>query len=283
MGLFGKPLSREEDPTGGQLIYAIGDVHGRYDLLKLLLAAIARDWARTAPDRQPVLIFCGDYIDRGGGSAHVVEALIWLKKRGDMQVHCLMGNHEQAFLRFLENPVAGRGWIELGGAETLRSYGVAPPKAEDPDAYVQARDLLTMRMPSSHLRFIEHLELMLVVGDYAFVHAGVQPGVDLRHQREEHLLWIRKEFLEDDGPFEKVIVHGHSWSSSQPQILEHRIGIDTGAYVTGVLSAVRLDGAEIDLLQATGAGLLSTGRPDNSGGLRSALTNESPPQDRPWP
>ena len=105
-------------------------------------------------------------------------------------------------------------------------------------------------MPSSHLRFLERLELMLVVGDYAFVHAGVQPGVDLGRQREEDLLWIRQEFLDHPGPFEKIIVHGHSWTGDKPQVLAHRIGVDTGAYATGVLTAVRLDGEDIGVLQA---------------------------------
>ena len=238
------------DPTAGELIYAVGDVHGRYDLLKQLVAMVLDDWTARDPGVRPLLIFCGDYVDRGPHSAAVVEAMIWLQQRADIQACFLKGNHEAALMRFLDNPTDSAGWFRFGGIETLQSYGVSAPAPDDAAACLRARDLLLQRMPSSHLRFLERLELMLVVGDYAFVHAGVQPGVDLRGQREEDLLWIRQEFLADEGPFEKVIVHGHSWTDDQPQILPHRIGIDTGAYATGVLTAVRLCGADIGLLQA---------------------------------
>jgi serine/threonine protein phosphatase 1 len=237
------------DPTAGELIYAVGDVHGRYDLLKQLLALILEDWTDRAPERRPLLIFCGDYVDRGPDSAAVLEALIWLQQRSDIRACFLKGNHEGALMRFLDNPADCAGWLRFGGIETLRSYGVVAPAPDDHAACFRARDLLLQRMPSSHLRFLERLELMLVVGDYAFVHAGVQPGVDLKDQREEDLLWIRKEFLDDQGPFEKIIVHGHSWTGDRPQVLPHRIGLDTGAYSTGVLTAVRLDGDKIGLLQ----------------------------------
>ena len=245
-----KGLGRRPDPTGGELIYAVGDIHGRYDLLKGLLELILADWQPRAAARRPLLIFCGDYVDRGPQSAEVIEAMVWLQRRGDVQACFLKGNHEQALMRFLDNPTDCAGWLRFGGVETLASYGVPAPPPDDPAACFRARDQLLERMPSSHLRFMERLELMLVVGDYAFVHAGVQPGTGLKDQREEDLLWIRQEFLEDEGPFEKVIVHGHSWTDSQPQLHPHRIGIDTGAYATGVLSAVRLDGDDIGLIQA---------------------------------
>jgi serine/threonine protein phosphatase 1 len=261
-GLFGA------DPTAGELIYAIGDVHGRYDLLKQLMGLILRDCTDRAEDRRPLLIFCGDYVDRGPDSAEVVEALIWLQQRKDIQACCLKGNHEAALLCFLDNPVDCWGWLRSGGAETFESYGVDPPSPDDPDSCFDARDQLRLRMPPAHLRFLESLEPMMVVGDYAFVHAGVQPGVDLRDQSEDDLLWIREEFLADEGPFEKIVVHGHGWSDDQPQLLPHRIGLDTGAYATGVLTAVRLCGDEIGVLQArdgdwteAGAALPASERP----------------------
>jgi serine/threonine protein phosphatase 1 len=238
------------DPTAGELIYAVGDVHGRYDLFKQLTGLIVEDWTARAGNRRPVVIFCGDYVDRGPNSAAVVEALIWLQQRSDIQACFLKGNHEAALMRFLDNPSDCGGWLRFGGVETLRSYGVAPPSPDDPGSCLRARDLLLQHMPSSHLRFLERLELMLVIGDYAFVHAGVQPGVDLRDQREDDLLWIRQDFLSDEGPFEKIIVHGHSWTDDKPRILPHRIGLDTGAYATGVLTAVRLDSDEIAVIQA---------------------------------
>ncbi len=237
------------DPTAGELIYAVGDVHGRYDLFKRLLTLILEDWAVEGRGRRPLLIFCGDYVDRGPDSASVLEAMVWLQQRGDLQACFIKGNHEAAMMRFLDTPTDCAGWLRFGGVETLASYGVVAPAPDDPADCFRARDLLLQRMPSSHLRFLERLELMLVVGDYAFVHAGVQPGVDLKGQREEDLLWIRQEFLEDEGPFEKIIVHGHSWTDDQPHILPHRIGLDTGAYATGVLTAVRLDGEDIGVLQ----------------------------------
>ena len=251
-GLRGKALGRRRgaDPTAGELVYAIGDVHGRYDLLKPLLSQILQDWRAQDPGRRPLLIFCGDYVDRGPDSAAVVEAMVWLQQRSDIQACFLKGNHEAALMRFLDNPMDCAGWLRFGGVETLRSYGVVPPSPEDPGSCLRARDLLLQRMPSSHLRFLERLELMLVVGDYAFVHAGIQPGADLKSQREEDLLWIRQEFLEDEGPFEKIIVHGHSWTDAQIRVLPHRIGVDTGAYATGVLSAVRLDGEDVGVIQA---------------------------------
>ena len=245
-----RPRRTGADPTARELIYAVGDVHGRYDLFKQLMTLVIKDWTGRAGDRRPLLIFCGDYVDRGPNSAAVVEALVWLQQRSDIQACFLKGNHEAALMRFLDNPPDCGGWLRFGGVETLRSYGVEPPAPDDPASCFRARDLLLQHMPSSHLRFLERLELMLVIGDYAFVHAGVQPGVDLRDQREEDLLWIRQEFLSDEGPFEKIIVHGHSWTDDKPRILPHRIGLDTGAYATGVLTAVRLDSDEIGVIQA---------------------------------
>jgi serine/threonine protein phosphatase 1 len=248
----GRPPSG--DPTDGELIYAVGDIHGRYDLMKSLLAAVTRDAALRTRGRQPLLIFCGDYIDRGPQSAEVLEALVWLRQRGDLQVHLLKGNHEQTLLHFLEQPLRAAVWQQFGGAQTLLSYGVTPPHPhDDPAELVRARNALLERMPSSHLRLLERLELMLVIGDYAFVHAGVRPDTPLASQQEEDLLWINGEFLEQAGPFEKVIVHGHSWTDVQPALLGHRIGLDTGAYSTGVLTAVRLDGGDVAVVQARDA------------------------------
>ncbi len=126
-----------------------------------------------------------------------------------------------------------------------------PPPADEaePADYLRARDALLERMPASHLRLLQQLELMLVVGDYAFVHAGVRPGTPLENQAEDDLLWIRQEFLAAPGPFEKVIVHGHSWLDERPTLLPHRIGVDTGAYATGVLTAVRLEDESVSVLR----------------------------------
>ena len=237
--------------VGGELVYAIGDVHGCYELLRDVLASLASDYGARAGGRRPILIFLGDYVDRGPHSARVMEALVWLQRRGDLEVHFLKGNHEQALLEFLDAPNRGGPWIGFGGAETLLSYGVAPPPADaPPEVYAQARDELLERMPASHLRLLQQLELMVVIGDYAFVHAGIRPGTPLEAQEETDLLWIRRGFVDQPGPFGKVIVHGHTWLSEQPQLSEHRLGLDTGAYATGVLTAARIEDGEFEVLQA---------------------------------
>ncbi|MBO9576417.1 MAG: serine/threonine protein phosphatase [Sphingobium sp.] len=225
----------------GQLIYAIGDIHGCYDPLRDLLARISHDAEIHAAGRTACLIFCGDYIDRGPSSAQVLDALCWLKRYGPYHMHFLKGNHEAAMLDYIADPGSMREWLRFGGTETLLSYGLTPPGAEAPaPAHVAARDDLLERMPVAHLRFLEQLELMVGVGDYAFVHAGIRPGVPLAEQEEEDLLWIRKGFVDVDRPHERIIVHGHS-ISAEPEMLPHRIGIDTGAYKTGVLTALRLE------------------------------------------
>lgn len=237
--------------TDGALVYAIGDIHGCYDLMKSLLSNIAADYAVCARGRRPILIFCGDYVDRGPQSARVLDALAWLHRRREVDLHLLKGNHEEALLAFLDEPEKAAPWLSFGGAETLLSYGVVPPaEDEGEEGLPRARDELLERMPAVHLRLLQQLELMVEVGDYAFVHAGIRPGIPLADQDERDLLWIRRGFIDKPGPFEKVIVHGHVWISDQPQISEHRIGLDSGAYTTGALTAVRLDGGTVAVLQA---------------------------------
>lgn len=247
-------VERPRSGVDGELVYAIGDIHGRYDLLKTLLAQIAEDAARAAQGRRPILIFCGDYVDRGPDSAKVLAALVWMQGRRDIEARLLKGNHEQALLDFIARPEEGLGWLRYGGVETLAAYGVAAPAALDgPEAYQRARDELLEAMPASHLRLLQGLELMLSVGDYAFVHAGVRPGAAFAEQDEQDLLWIRADFLDAPGPFEKVVVHGHTWIDDQPRLQEHRLSIDTGAYATGVLTAVRLQDGEVEVLRAASA------------------------------
>lgn len=235
-------------PSGkvdGGLVYAIGDIHGCYAELRRLLTQIAGDAAATAGDRTTTLIFCGDYVDRGPASRQVIEALCWLKRRCGSHVRFLKGNHEQVLLDYIEDPAHRTEWLRFGGAETLRSYAVDPPRADDPSsAHLAARDQLLERLPVAHLRFLNALELTVTIGDYAFVHAGVRPGVALAQQRHQDLLWIRDDFLDSDMLHERIIVHGHTWESAQPEVRSNRVGIDTGAYETGVLTAVRIqDGA----------------------------------------
>jgi serine/threonine protein phosphatase 1 len=243
--------------VAGELVYAIGDIHGRYDLMKELLLQVAFDYAARARGRRPILIFCGDYVDRGPHSAKVLEALAWLRRRGEVDLHLLKGNHEQALLAFIDDPDSGPPWLQFGGAETLASYGVLPPAAgEGFEGLARARDELLEHMPAAHLRLLQSLELMVQVGDYAFVHAGIQPGAPLHAQQERDLLWIRQGFIDAAGPFEKVIVHGHTWTSDRPTVEAHRIGLDTGAFATGVLTAVRFEDGELAVFQARALSLV---------------------------
>ena len=239
-------------PAGiaGELVYAIGDIHGRYDLLVAMLERIVRDARARQNGRVPILVTCGDYVDRGPDSARVLSALDWIRRDGRVRLHALKGNHEAAFMAFLADPQEGGAWIGFGGDATLRSYGVRPP-ADTGDAaeMIRTRDDLLERMPAAHLRVLQGLETMVVIGDYAFVHAGIRPGVPLAKQKAEDLLWIRQPFLDRTEMFEKRIVHGHSWIEAAPEIYDNRIGLDTGAYETGVLTAIRIEDGAVEVFQ----------------------------------
>lgn len=267
-----KPLPSSYGSVAGQLVYAVGDVHGRYDLLYLLLAKVEEDTIARAGGRTPVLIFCGDYVDRGPDSARVLDALCWLKRHSTYDVRFLKGNHEQVMLDYIRDPSGSREWMDFGGAQTLMSYGVQPPLAEDDvSRHWVARDDLLERLPAAHLRFLEQLDLLLTIGDYAFVHAGIRPGKPLVEQSTDDLLWIRQDFLSSHKAHEKIVVHGHTWFSDQPALLANRIGIDTGAYETGVLSAVRLEDGAATILAVAGDARPQYCQPDESSTPNDAL------------
>ncbi len=235
--------------TEGRLIYAIGDIHGRYDLLKSLLAEIAADADAAARGDRPLLVFLGDYIDRGPDSAQVIEALLWLERRSPFEVKLLRGNHEQCLLDFLDDPIGGAAWLRFGGVETLASYGVSEP-ADEGDM-IAARDDLLDRLPAAHLKLLERMPLCLSIGDFVFAHAGIRPGVRLADPRAEDLLWIREQFLESRDLHPKVVVHGHSWASDEPEIRANRIGLDTGAFTTDRLTAARLYDGSVRIVRAS--------------------------------
>lgn len=236
--------------TEGRVIYAIGDIHGRYDLLTAMLEAIVADIGRLARDTSPQLIFCGDYIDRGPDSMRVLSTLLWLSRCTPINVAFLLGNHEAMLLDFLQWPERSLPWLRRDAASTLRAYGVRF-LAGDPDLqYQRLRDELLDRMPASHVELLRQMPTQMVCGDYVFVHAGLRPGVALARQNDDDRLWIAAEFLKENYRFEKFVIHGHSWCSDQPVVTQNRIAIDTGAYSTGVLTAVRLDGSNIEFMQA---------------------------------
>lgn len=240
--------------TGGRLVYAVGDIHGRLDLLDALLDIIAADVAALAPRERPVLVFVGDYIDRGPASKTVIDRLIRLKQVSDggfgFEVRALMGNHEQTLLQFLESSEVGPSWAEFGGGETLASYGVVrPPGRGDVDSWRAVQERFRENLPAEHLALLRGLELSARYGDYLFVHAGVRPGVPWDLQEPEDLLWIRNDFLSLPHRLDCVVVHGHT-PDNEPFVGRDRINVDTGAYATGVLTAVRLTESPPAVLQA---------------------------------
>jgi serine/threonine protein phosphatase 1 len=222
----------------GRRLYAIGDIHGRLDLLDDLLEQIAAD-DRTRGPATTGLIFLGDLIDRGPDSAAVVERVRLLcKERPDTR--CLLGNHEEILLQVLAGDErAARLFCRVGGDETALSYGISPDLYRGLD-HAEVIVELGARVPDAHRAFLETMEDLIVEGDYAFAHAGVRPGVPFDQQSPSDLRWIRDRFLNHTGSLERMVVHGHTIC---PDVEEqpHRIGIDTGAYSTGVLTAIGLE------------------------------------------
>jgi serine/threonine protein phosphatase 1 len=234
------PAGRTSRVPDGAVVWAVGDVHGRADLLLPLLKEAVNDLRATRPVR-PVIVMLGDYVDRGADSKGVIDLLCRLSDQEDIETHFIRGNHEERFEAFLSDPELGPSWCEYGGREALRSYGVFVPalKAEA-EGWVEASAALNAALPDTHRRFLAGQKSSIDIGDYFFAHAGARPGIPLEHQSPDDLMWIRKDFLASPAPFEKVVVHGHT-----PEEAVHadnrRIGIDTGAYATGVLTGLRLE------------------------------------------
>jgi serine/threonine protein phosphatase 1 len=235
------PSRLEGRIPAGQRVYAIGDVHGRLDLLNALLGSIHVDDAQRGP-AQSRIIFLGDLIDRGPSSAQVVDRAIEVAA-GPQDCQFLLGNHEEVFLQALSGDLKALAFfIRIGGRETILSYGISEQEYRDCD-YPELHRLLTERVPLSHIRFLEGFEDLIVAGDFAFVHAGVKPGQALADQRTSDLRWIRREFLDHGERFEKIIVHGHT-ITEEVEVRPHRIGLDTGAYSSGKLTAMGFEGGE---------------------------------------
>ena len=233
--------TRARVPNGVRL-YAVGDIHGRADLLGYLHARIRLD-ASDAPEPTKVVVYLGDYVDRGPDSRGVVDLILGDALPGFRTV-ALRGNHEELMLEFLTKPESARLWVMNGGDTTLRSYGVDPKGG---DCY-WVRDRFAAALPAAHQGFFAGLPLTHAAGDYFFAHAGIRPGVPLDSQATDDLLWIRDEFLNSAADFGKVVVHGHT-PRRVPDLLSNRIGIDTGAFATGRLTCLVLAGAEQHILQ----------------------------------
>lgn len=228
----------------GIRLYAIGDVHGRVDLLEKMHAAIranimvhnVRDWR---------IIHLGDYVDRGPDSKGVLDFLV--KSLKDQRVLALAGNHDVGFLEFLQRPEKDGLFALYGGRETAQSYGVKADFSSQWLARHAAGELITA-MPNSHVELLTKLTFSMSFGDFFFCHAGIKPGVPLDEQKPHSLIWIRDEFLDWTGLHPKVVVHGHT-PSPEPEVRANRVNVDTHAYASGVLSALVIDGREKELMQ----------------------------------
>lgn len=227
--------------------YAVGDVHGRLDLLRLLIDSIVADTERRGATNN-LLVFLGDLIDRGPESARVIEFIRNLRLPG-FRIAALAGNHEEALLRILNgDDELLPTWLRVGGAECLESYGMdvdqvraAPPR--------EALRRIAAAIPEDHAAFLHDMADTFRFGDYLFVHAGIRPGVPLEAQSQQDLRWIRGDFLHDRRDHGMVVVHGHTISEEVDE-QPNRIGIDTGAYASGVLTAIGIEGDKRWFLQA---------------------------------
>jgi serine/threonine protein phosphatase 1 len=225
----------------GVRVYAFGDIHGRADLLRQMFTEIDAD-LKQKPVNRAIEVYLGDYIDRGPHSCHTLDLLV--ERSQKREAVFLKGNHEAYFLEVLRNPAKVDDWRQFGGLQTLMSYGIQPSLNPDAAERVELIRRLNEAVPSVHLNFLRALKPSFVCGDFFFVHAGVRPGIPLSEQQESDLLWIRNDFLDSDADFGKFIVHGHT-PVREPDIRSNRVNIDTGAYATGNLTLLRIEGSSM--------------------------------------
>jgi serine/threonine protein phosphatase 1 len=236
----------------GRVGFAVGDIHGRADLLGEMMALLEeRAEAERRDAGEPIVIFLGDYVDRGPQSSAVIDMLLSGRPRG-FERRYLKGNHEQSMLLFMETPLENRAWVLQGGAETLISYGVQPPPpvgASDED-WIAVGTALKERVPEPHKAFLNGLERYAALGDYAFVHAGVDAARTLEEQTDDDLFWSRDRFIASKRKFSHRVVHGHT-PVDKPYADQRRIAVDTGAYASGTLTAARFEGPDVAFLSVT--------------------------------
>ena len=223
----------------GERVYAVGDIHGRRDLFDALIKAIEHDDAKSGKAETTVILL-GDLVDRGPDSAGVLRlARKWQKHR---KVRILAGNHEEMFLRSFEEKDVLRHFLRHGGKETILSYGV-DKKEFTAASLKEVQQLMRKAVPEKHIAFLQGFENMIEAGDYLFVHAGIDPARTLDKQKAKDLRWIREPFLSHGEAHERVVVHGHTITDA-PEDMGNRIGVDTGAYASGCLTALVLEGTE---------------------------------------
>lgn len=262
------PVSAPANPAvpDGVVVWAIGDIHGRLDLLRPLVDALIADLSGTPASRR-VVIFLGDYIDRGPDSRGVIELLANLSADFDIEWRFLKGNHEETMVDFLDDPTVGAKWCEYGGDATLASYGLkAPDLRHRIDGWAHLSADLRHKLTDREHAFLADQELSVMIGDYFFAHAGARPGEPLDNQSAEDLMWIRRSFLDSPVEFDRVVVHGHT-PAAEVHADHRRIGIDTRAYESGILTALRLVGAERMVMQA-----VASREPDADGSVRIRTT-----------
>ena len=233
----------------GMRLYAIGDIHGRLDLLEAMHERIRADIAARMPADWRI-IHLGDYTDRGPSSKGVLDFLIAAGTR-DRRIISLMGNHDWGVLEFLAEPDPYGLFATNGGEETARSYGVELRFSPVP-ALMEGHTKLRAAVPEEHAAFLRSLPRSATFGDFFFCHAGIRPGTSLERQDPHDLIWIRHEFLDHPGLYEKVVVHGHT-PSDEPEIMANRINVDTGAFYSGVLTCAIMDGQDKMLMDVRGA------------------------------
>jgi diadenosine tetraphosphatase ApaH/serine/threonine PP2A family protein phosphatase len=225
-------------------LYAVGDIHGRLDLLNELLRRVDADLAlRPAP--RPIFVFLGDYIDRGPCSRETIDRLIEHRERNECVF--LKGNHEQIAIKCLSDPSLFHRWMRLGGAETLVSYGITPPSILDRKKIAELQTAFHHALSRSHFRFFRDQQTSFECGDFFFAHAGVKPRIELSRQAENDLLWIRDEFLYSSEDFGKTVVHGHT-PTLEIEIRPNRINIDTGAFATNRLTCLVIEESKLSYI-----------------------------------
>lgn len=236
---FAEPRFSAPALPPGLRIYAVGDIHGCADLLSEVILRIEEDRIRRPADRT-LEIYLGDYIDRGSNSREVIEALAW--RIVERHAVCLRGNHEALLEASLEDPACLHSWLSIGGANTLKSYGILAETGSISEQELHRN--LNDAFPEAHRLFLKCLRNTFSCGDFLFVHAGIRPGIPLRQQSLRDLLWIRDDFLlskQNHGP---IVVHGHT-PVARPDFLANRINIDTGAFFSGVLTCIAIEGTEV--------------------------------------
>jgi serine/threonine protein phosphatase 1 len=249
--MFGKLFGKSEKSVrqsgarvpDGVRVYCVGDIHGRADLLTALHRGIKADAAQSGADaiQRNVVVYVGDYIDRGMQSREVIDHLL-SDPLPDFEKIYLKGNHDDALLQFLRDAEFGPLWFSYGGDATVLSYGVRmSPSKVGRERFEDMRKQLEANLPPAHLEFLQSLQMVWECGDYLFVHAGFKPGVAIQQQKPDDMLWIREEFLDSRYDFGRLVVHGHSVTDT-PELKPNRIGIDTGAYASDTLTCLILEG-----------------------------------------